>query len=155
VRDGDKGVPHRVRMDDQDGIAELRAKVNQNGKPEDRKISHFWAVSIFNAETEEIQVWQIRQATIQEALLNLARDEDWGDCREYWLKLTKSGEGMDTKYSVVPAKKAPLSETVAQLVEKTPVNLDALFSGGDPFEVLHDPSGGGSAPSEDDDNIPF
>lgn len=37
-------------------------------------------------------------------ILELANDEDYGDPREYDIKVTRKGSGLDTEYTVIPGK---------------------------------------------------
>jgi len=98
-----------------------------------RKVKHFWALKVYNYTEARIQVCEINQATIQEAIKNLAFSADWGDPSKYDITITKSGSGMDTKYAVMPSPKSELSEQAKEAFVSTNVNLEALFTGEDPF----------------------
>jgi len=109
-----------------------------NAKPEHpvdpkKAIKHFWAMVVWNCQTENVEILEITQATIQASISALSKDEDWGSPFDYDIKVVKSGEGMETEYAVNPApKKAVVKEAMESLVTK-PVNLEALFTNGDPF----------------------
>ena len=121
---GDK--PVRLRMG---------TKVPDEAKP---TAKHFWALPIFNYATESIEIWEITQSTIQGALKELAQDEDWGNPRDYDVNVTRQGEKLQTEYSVIPKPKSVLkTEPAAEWAKiKTKLNLDTLYSGGNPFEAL-------------------
>lgn len=93
---------------------------------------HFWAVKVYNHDTKAIEVWEITQASIQESLVNLSRGL-WGDPKQYDVEVTRSGQDLDTRYQVTTCKPEALPTEAQELSVDTPVNLDALFDGGDPF----------------------
>jgi hypothetical protein len=72
--------------------------------------------------------------SIAKALAALAKDEEWGNPAEYDVKITRKGSGMDTKYTVVPAPKKPLSDSDKELLKnygKLPIDIfgDAIKAG--------------------------
>lgn len=99
----------------------------------DSVMKHFWAFAVWNYKAQKVQVLEITQSTIQAAMQNLHEDVDWGNPQGYDLKVTRTGDGMDTEYSVSPKPHLPLKDEVKQLYANTPVDLDNLFTGGDPF----------------------
>jgi hypothetical protein len=98
-------------------------------------IKHFWAFIVWNYNDQAIQVLEITQQTIQSAITNLNKDEDWGAPYEYDIKIVKKGKDMETKYSVTPSPKKPLTDQIKQAALDKPCYLDALFSGTDPWIV--------------------
>jgi len=70
--------------------------------------------------------------TIQTALQSLIQNEDWGDPREYSITVNRTGEKMETKYSVLPSPAKPVPAGVLKAYEEKYINLDALFTGGNP-----------------------
>lgn len=103
--------------------------------PEGERITHFWAFKVYNYNEKAIQIFQINQSTIQKPLTNLINSDDWGNPMEYDIQISKQGEGLKTEYTVMPGKNGPVSKDVAKLDKDTPVNLEALFTGEDPFEA--------------------
>tara|TARA_R100000808_G_C2154207_1_gene165026 strand:- start:2205 stop:2750 length:546 start_codon:yes stop_codon:yes gene_type:complete len=97
------------------------------------KPKHFWAFLVLNEGT--VQICEITQRGIQDALRELLNDPDWGDLKQYDICIQREGEGMETSYTVIPKPKAPLSEAdVATIKEKLPlINMAALYQGEDPF----------------------
>lgn len=98
------------------------------------QVKHFWALTVWNYKDECIQVLEITQKGIQKSLKELAKNEDWGSPKEYDITVTKSGQMLETKYSVMPSKPKELSEEIAAAVKSTKVNLDAIFDNADPFK---------------------
>lgn len=115
----------------------MRSRMNDKPSPHDptRPVKHFWAFTVWCYKTSEIKVMEITQRTIQSAIETLSKDSDWGSPFGYDLKIIRSGEGMETEYQVNPAPHKPLHPNIELAKHNTPINLDALYSGGDPFEV--------------------
>lgn len=102
---------------------------------EDSKPKHFWAFKVWNYTTQQVEVWEISQASIRDALWAYWEDkEDYGDLRNFPIKVSKTGKGLDTKYSVIAGKARELESEIEQISANTPVNLFALFDGGNPFK---------------------
>lgn len=124
-----------VRTDDGDKRTPNRAKDKAKLPVTKDDPKHFWAFVVYNYNTEAIEVCEITQKSIQDAVLALAHDEDWGDPQEYDIKITRTGEWLDTKYSVSPSPKSEVSKDIAKLYKETPINLDALYEGENPFDT--------------------
>lgn len=97
------------------------------------RVKHFWAFPVWNYEAEQVQILEITQKGIQKAIKALVADSDWGDPKNYDLVITRSGEKLDTEYSVQPKPTKKLDEAIEQIYNDTPINLEALFTNGDPF----------------------
>lgn len=69
------------------------------------KVSTKYSWPVYNHDEEKVQVFQ-GGATIYNALNALVQDEDWGDPVEYDIKVSRTGKGTDTKYSVSPSPKS-------------------------------------------------
>jgi hypothetical protein len=74
------------------------------------KVNYFWAIPIWNESMHAIQVLEIVQKTIMRAINSLNADPDYGDPINYDIAVTKKGEGMDTKYTIMPKPAKPLSD---------------------------------------------
>src|SRR5688572_24450235 len=114
----------------------IRFRDNEKpAKPVDAKkpIKHFWAFIVWNYAEEQIQILQLTQASIRNAIEALAKDHDWGVPFFYDLKIIKSGEKVDTKYSVNPLPHRPVSEEVKREFHERRCKLEALFDNEDPF----------------------
>lgn len=114
-------------------------RYRQDEKPADEMVKSkdglksFWAMVVWNYADSAINILQITQVSVQKAILALHQDIDWGDPTSYDLKVTKSGKGLDTEYAVLPVNKGEISEAIAQEKINTPVNLEALYDGKDPY----------------------
>jgi hypothetical protein len=118
-------TPHRFTMK------------NKPEKPFDpsKPIRHFWAMLVFDYADKSIKILEITQNTIQKAIEHLAKDEDWGNPADYDIKVTKSGVEKATEYKVNPSPKKSLSDEIKEAAKAKPVNLEALYKGGDPFNI--------------------
>ena len=46
----------------------------------------------------------------------------------------RTGEKMETKYNVQPSPAKPVPANILQAYKEKPINLEALFAGGNPFD---------------------
>lgn len=106
-------TPEDIRMD--------------NGKPS--RVKYFWAFTVYNYRAQKQQILELTAVSIQNAIRALVQNKAWGDPKEYDITIKRVGSGLGTEYSVMPN---PKSSFPADLVGGG-VNLEALFSGGDPF----------------------
>jgi len=108
-------------------------------KPEkplgDQPIKHFWSMIVFDYSDQQIKILEITQSTIQKAIEALAKDEDWGSPAGYDIKVVKSGQEKQTEYRVNPSPKKPVSDEIKAAAKAKPINLEALYSNKDPFDV--------------------
>lgn len=116
--------PVRVHMDDE-------VPVN---KAEDTK--HFWAMPVWNYQAKKVQILEITQKTIQKYIKMMANNPKWGAPMEYDIVVTKTGEKLETEYTIVADPKEPLEPNAVDRFKHTPVNLNALYNGNDPFEQV-------------------
>ena len=64
----------------------------------------------------------------------MSEDADWGSpIGAYDIKVTKKGSKLDTEYTVTPIPKSPVSDEIKSAFKAANVNLQALFTNGDPF----------------------
>jgi hypothetical protein len=122
------GKPVRLRERPSARPADIRTE--KDGK---ESVKHFWAFPVWNYAEKSVQVLEVTQSTIQNGIKSLVDDENWGDPKAYDISITKSGDGLNTEYSVLGIPPKPLDQTVLQEYESNPVNLAALYDGGDPF----------------------
>lgn len=95
-------------------------------------VTAFRAYRVYNVDSERSEILTLKQATINESLIDLYYDEDWGEGKgldTFDITITGTGKGRDRRYSVVP--KPPKSDFNKDM---EPINLEALYENGDPFE---------------------
>ena len=127
-------------------------------------IKHFWAFVVWDYTAKRISILEITQKGVQTAIKDLQAKPDWGSPFNYDIEVTKSGSGMETKYVTTPLPPKPVHAKIAELFAETPINLQALFDGKDPFDVTGKAAAPeyaapsditGDAPEDDDSDLPF
>jgi len=117
--------PIRFRMADQPAAGTF----NEDAK-------HFWAFTVFNVQDKVFQILELTQKSILNDLGKLIEDPEWGNPSGpdgYDIEIFRVGEGKETRYQTQPKPRAPMDPLATELAR--PVNLDALFTGENPFEV--------------------
>tara|TARA_R110000851_G_scaffold5826_2_gene23803 strand:- start:308 stop:886 length:579 start_codon:yes stop_codon:yes gene_type:complete len=116
------------------------------------KPRNFYAFVVYNYNESKVQILELTQVKLQAELLQLAQDEDWGDCRKYDISVVRNGEGLDTTYAMNPKPIKKMDEDIRAIAkaELKRINLPALFNGGDPFAEFTPP-----AAEVDEDGAPF
>ena len=135
--DEGKRKPHRWKID---GDA---PKVTFTDKPKE-----FFTFVVWNYAEEALQIMELTQAGLKEKIIELAKDEDWGDPRKYDISIIRNGEGIETSYVLTPKPHKKRSDEINEAVASMKVNLNALYEGGDPFEDQAE-DGGDDKPSKD------
>lgn len=100
----------------------------------DRYQKEFWAFVVWNYNTENIEICQITQTWLKEWILALIKDEDYWQPQGYDIKITRSGEWINTSYTVLPWLKLPRSQEITDAYEETNIVLEALFEWKNPFD---------------------
>lgn len=120
----------------------VRDKVKWDYIPDDIKkeggvptpIKHFWAFVVWNYADKMIQILQITQATIQDGI-KLGVDLRDGNATNNDIGVERIGDDFDTKYKVQFADPSPVAPEIEAAYKATPINLEALFTGDDPFKT--------------------
>jgi hypothetical protein len=107
--------------------------------PEDRDAAkHFLALTVYNYDTQSIQVLELKQKSIMRAIEAYMKNPKWGNPQGYDLLIEKVKTGprdRDVKYTVIPEPPSPLDAGIIELSKMVPVRLEALYDGEDPFAV--------------------
>jgi len=98
-------------------------------------IKHFWAFVVWNYNSGALEIMEITQTSIQNFMLAYVNDKQWGDPKEYDIKINRTGAGLETKYTVIASPHAPAVLEITKAYADKPINLKALYEGGNPFEV--------------------
>lgn len=122
--------PVRIKMDD--SFSESTKKKIKD------KPKHFWAMPVLDRSDDTVKVLEITQASIQDALQDLLMSEDWGDWEDYDVVVKRTGEGLETRYTVMPMGKKKLDVGIKKMCDDTEIHLNALFEGEDPFAPQDD-----------------
>lgn len=98
-------------------------------------LAHFWAFVVWNYKEAQVQLLEITQNTIMEAISQYVYNERWGDPSTYDLVIHKRGTGLDTTYQVTVNPKAALDPGIVEMYRKMQIDPTKLFRGEDPFKV--------------------
>jgi hypothetical protein len=101
-------------------------------------VKAFAAMVVWNYAIKKIQILQIKQVGILNALEALSKNEDWGDITGYDIVITKTKTGeeaRDVEYSVMPSPAKELTVEVLEAYEDTKIDLQQLYKGEDPFGI--------------------
>lgn len=98
------------------------------------KINHFWAAAVWNHDEKRIQVWQITQRTVMQALKGFEDNEDWGDLKDYDLTVAREKKDGKTSYTVTPLPPKALPPEAQFAYDEAEVDLTALFRGDYPMK---------------------
>lgn len=122
----------RLKLEDRPKSTPVDIQV-RDGKA---KINHFWAIVVYNYNTERLEVLEITQKTIQAQLKNYFDDTDYGDPFNYDFKITKTGQELETKYNIIATPPKPFDPALKEKVKPDLeiINLEKLIEGGNPFE---------------------
>lgn len=146
-----EGKPKCLRFSEEPTSKELNDRaadegvslVDQRGNP--TRLKQALAFWVWNYGTESVQLFQASQASILDTLAALLSDEDVANDPGAWdFELNRTGQGMDTRYTVVlkPGKRKGAVATQINGAWQECVeggwNLEALLVGGDPTK----PAGG-------------
>lgn len=99
-------------------------------------IKYFWALKVYNYAEKKMQVLEFTQQGIQSAIEALYKNPVWGDPKKYDLIINRKGQKKETEYNVMPVPPAVVTEDIKKSYLETPINLQALMTGGDPFQKV-------------------
>lgn len=107
-----------------------------------------YAFVVYNYTEGKAQILD-KGASIAKQLAALHNDEDYGDLNKVDIKITATGEGMETRYSVNVLPKTE-ELTVAQIKEAANLKLDDIIKNGVRMSKVNE---GEEVPSPDDRQI--
>lgn len=111
------------------------ARPSSSFDPE-KPMKPFWACYVWDYSRDGLFMVEVTQSSILKALTQYAKDEEWGDFTTYDIKIIKEGSGMETKYHVSPVPHKPMRDDILKALKATPINLEALYDGKDPWECV-------------------
>jgi hypothetical protein len=93
-----------------------------------------WAFKIWNYDTQEIQVWEVSQKSIQSYLSAIPQGKIKNDWLKYPIQITRKGDKMDTEYLLDKGDTSLIPAEAEKAKANTYVNLSAMIAGQDPFD---------------------
>ncbi len=118
--------PKRVRT--------WKEAVSQGQEP----LKHFWAFVVWNYASNKVQILEITQKSIMRVINDYVSNPDWGLPQGYDLTVKKTGDGLETEYSVIASPHKPTPTEATLEYKDTVINLEALFEGKDPFKATQE-----------------
>ena len=111
---------------------------------------YFWFLTI--AMGSEVKFLEIKQKTILSQIKALSENKEWGEVQDYDITITRSGQDLETQYTVVPNPKKAIDADVAlQWANiKARYNPENLFTNGTPLEP-----GEEKKQDDKDEELPF
>jgi hypothetical protein len=103
------------------------ARMKKDGEMEGQK--YFVMGLVYNYQKEKLQVLEVTQKSILKALKSYVDSEEYGHPSGYDLTIEKSGEGLNTEYTVVVSPPKPLLSEVEDLVGEMSCDLQKVFAG--------------------------
>lgn len=71
------------------------------------QVKEVWSFKVFNYETQGIQICSVSQKGIKEAIMGYIKDDDFWNPLWYDLKISRTGEWLETKYWVIATPPKP------------------------------------------------
>ena len=112
--------PIRCRLSDPQGASE--------------GFKQFYTFIVWNYDVKRLQIWIFSQVHVKKALESLYKNK--GCPTHYDIVVARSGKGKDTRYVLRAGQPHKLEKAIAEIYEDTPINLDALYVGKEPFRDL-------------------
>lgn len=94
----------------------------------------FWTFIVWDYASSKCKILEITQNTIKKAIFDLYKDSDWGDPKEYDIKISRKKEWDITKYSVVPSNKSEPTKEMMEAYINADIKLEKLMTNEDPFK---------------------
>lgn len=119
----------------------IRTKTKQDAlSPLDDKNQpkHFWGLKVYDYTTSSVSILEITQGGILTDIMTYVKEPEYWNPTWYDIKITKTWSGKDTKYATVAMPPKDMTKEIVAADKATPVNLEALFTGWNPFEVATD-----------------
>lgn len=128
---GDKTV---IRAEEKEEIDVSKAAFNKLTNSKNR-VKQFIGCIVYNYHTEQFEVLETDKGSIIGKLWTMDQDPDLGDLRKYDIKLSKTGQGKDTRYDVLSLGVSDVDSEIKKEFDKLEFNLENLFNNGNPLIV--------------------
>jgi hypothetical protein len=129
-------------------------------------VKTFWLLKVWDYKTEQVAVLEITQSTIIGSMFEYYATDEYGDMRNYDVKINKEGSGKQTRYSVVAMPPKEMEGYIKEASDNSDITynyLEGLVNGQkDSFEGIdldEEPDLSKEESQEqvdlDDDDLPF
>lgn len=96
-------------------------------------LKRFLAGVVYDYASDDFKILQLTQKILMEQLFKYIADEDYGDPTNYDIKISKKGEGLKTKYTLVAAPPKEVKPALQARFDELKCDLTRLFDNEDPF----------------------
>lgn len=122
-----------VRFEYKPSLEELPSNVRLvDGAPQ---LKRFLATLVWDYQHECFRLLSFTQTSVKDAIKKLCRDSDYGDPRGYDIKITRTGQNLETEYTVIAAPPKPMAKAIQTALDKFHCDLNGYFAGKDIFAV--------------------
>jgi hypothetical protein len=111
-----------------------KARKDKKNKDMFETPKYFWMFLVYNYATKEFQVLEVSQKGVITTMMEYLKKEDWADPKTYNYIITKSGNSLDTNYTVTTSIPKSLPKEVLDTLESLEYDIDKVFDGGYPFD---------------------
>lgn len=128
------GKPLRRKDKSEFTINELANADIDKFKGTKRVPQYFWAFPVWNYQTEQVEILEVKQLTVMKGIDDYLNDPDYGkDPKEYDLIVIKDDSKDKVEYRVKAKPPKPMDEGIKKFYQDMHINLNALYDGDDPF----------------------
>lgn len=99
-----------------------------------RYMFYFWAFKVYNYDLGMMQICDVHQSSIKDGIESYINQEEYGEPTSYDIKIVRDDSGDIVQYDVIALPPTDVSLEAANAYAAKPINLEALFAGGNPFE---------------------
>ena len=130
IEDGDKQIP--IRWEQKPAELPDNIRKDDKGAPQ---IKFFMCGVVWDYQLEMFRILSMTQKSLRDQLSKYMRDDDYGDPTTYDIKISREGEGLNTKYGMLASPPKAVTKEIATGWEErgSLINLKALFDNDDPF----------------------
>lgn len=122
-------------------------------------LKYFWAFPVWDYTTESVMILELTQVTILRAIQAMTNDPDWGDPCEFDVVVTRTGDGLETEYTIMPKPAKKLDEIAQAVWDTVKENCDMglLMNNKNPLRDVESAKIPSDKPEEEIsiDDIPF
>lgn len=122
--------PQRFAMD-QKPIDPKDIKIDNKGNKS--KVRHFRAFPVFNYQKNSIEILELTQSKIMATIKEYIDNVKWGNPTAYDIIVGRTGEGLDTEYTVTVDPKEELTKEIKESYDGMNIYMEALLMGENPF----------------------
>ena len=105
----------------------------------------FWYFTVWHVDQEKPMVYEVTQSTIKDAIMAHRNNPAWGDPSNYVLEIGRTGQKMETVYTVIAEPPVePPSQEIVNAMKEAMIDLRVIFmkkedpkaNDGNPFGAL-------------------